>query len=197
MVVADLGDEVNWSPLEIAAIVFTLANVWLAVKENMWTWPTGIASVVLYGIVFYQSRFYLNAGLQVIYFILSIHGWYEWLHGGANKSELHVRKTTPRQWAACMIAGVLLSAALYWLTLKMQGQSPISDAITTGFSLVGQWMLNEKLLENWLIWLAVDIIYVPLFFFGGRAASALLYAFFCVLCVKGFIDWRKSLALSA
>jgi len=182
----------DWSPLEIAAVVFTLANVWLAIKENMWTWPAGIASVILYGIVFYQSRFYLNAGLQVVYFALSIHGWYEWLHGGANKTELRVRKTTPRQWIGCMIAGVILTLALYWLSRVVSGESPWSDAITTGFSIVGQWMLNEKLVENWLIWLAVDIIYVPLFWFGGRIPSALLYAFFCALCVKGFLDWRKS-----
>ena len=183
----------TFSPLEIAAILFTLANVWLAIRENLWTWPTGIVSVILYAIVFYQSRFYLNAGLQLIYFVLSVHGWYEWLHGGANKTELRVRRTTRRQWIGCMIAGVILTAALYWLSLVINGESPFSDAITTGFSIVGQWMLNEKLLENWLIWLAVDLIYVPLFYIGGRVPSALLYAFFCILCVKGFIDWRKSL----
>ncbi|HEX9162490.1 MAG TPA: nicotinamide riboside transporter PnuC [Thermoanaerobaculia bacterium] len=187
----------EWSPLEIAAVVFTLVNVWLAIKENMWTWPTGIASVILYAVVFYQSRLYANAGLQVIYFVLSIHGWYEWLHGGANKSELHVRRTTRRQWIGCIIAGVVLTAALMWLLKVVSGSAPFSDAVTTAFSIVGQWMLNEKLLENWLIWLAVDIIYVPLFAFSHRNLSALLYALFCVLCVKGIIDWKRSLAASA
>ena len=184
----------NWSPLEIAAILFIVANVVLAVMENMWTWPTGIIGVVLYAIVFWQSHYYLNFGLQIVYFILSIHGWYEWLHGGANKSELRVRRTTPRQWLGCTIAGIILTAALYWLTLKMNGASPVSDAVTTGFSLVGQWMLNEKLLENWIIWLVVDIIYVPMFWLGGQSWSAILYAGLCLLAVKGFIDWRKSLA---
>ena len=185
------------SPLEIAAVAVTLANVYLAVRENIWTWPAGIASVILYAIVFYQSRLYLNAGLQLIYFVLSIHGWYEWLHGGEQKSELHVRKTTARQWMGCAIAGVLLSVALYYVSLMTQGSAPIADAVTTGFSIVGQWMLNEKLLENWLIWLAVDIIYVPLFVAAHRIPSAFLYAFFCALCVKGYIDWRKSLVASA
>lgn len=184
----------NWTPLEIAAIAFTLANVWLAVKQNIWTWPTGIASVILYGIVFYQSRFFANAGLQVVYLVLSIHGWYEWLHGGANHAELHVRKTTRRQWMGCAIAGVVLTAALMWLLKVVQGSAPFADASTTAFSIVAQWMLNEKLLENWLIWLAVDIVYVPMFFANGRPASAILYAIFCVLAVKGFIDWRKSIA---
>lgn len=194
MVVPDLGDEVSWTPLEIAAVVFTLVNVWLAVKQNMWTWPMGIASVILYGIVFFQSRLFANAGLQVVYLVLSIHGWYEWLHGGANRSELHVRKTTPRQWIGCAIAGVVLTAVLMWLLKAVQGSAPFADASTTAFSIVGQWMLNEKLLENWLIWLAVDIVYVPMFFANARPASGVLYAIFCVLAVKGFIDWRRSIA---
>jgi nicotinamide mononucleotide transporter len=184
----------DWSPLELVAIAFTLANVWLAVRENMWTWPTGIVSVVLYAIVFYQSRFYLNAGLQIIYFVLSVHGWYEWLHGGENRTELHVRRTTRRQWIGVSVAGAALSVALYYVSLAAGGSNPVADAVTTGFSIVGQWMLNEKLLENWVIWLAVDLIYVPMFAFGHRVPSAFLYAFFCVLCVKGLIDWRKSLA---
>jgi nicotinamide mononucleotide transporter len=182
-----------FSPLEIAAIAFTLVNVWLAIKENMWTWPTGVVSVILYGIVFYQSRLYANAGLQVIYFVLSIHGWYEWLHGGENKTELRVRRATLRQWIGCMIAGIILTALLMWLLRVVSGSAPFTDALTTGFSIVGQWMLNEKLLENWIIWLAVDIIYVPLFAISGRMPSAILYAFFCVLCLKGLVDWRRSL----
>ena len=183
----------EWTPLELAAIAFTLANVWLAVKENMWTWPTGIVSVTLYAIVFYQSKLYANAGLQVIYFALSIHGWYEWLHGGANHSELHVRRTTVNQWIGCMIAGVVLTAALMWFLKVVSGSAPFSDAVTTAFSIVGQWMLNEKLLENWWIWLAVDVIYVPMFVASGHPGSAGLYAIFCILCIKGLVEWRKSL----
>ena len=83
-----------FTPLELVAVLFTLANVWLAIKEKIWTWPAGIVSVLLYFIVFWRSHLYLNAGLQVVYLVLSIHGWYEWLHGGENKSELHVRRTT-------------------------------------------------------------------------------------------------------
>jgi len=87
----------TFTPLEIAAVIFTLANVWLAVKENIWTWPTGIASVLLYLVVFWRSHLYLNAGLQLVYFALSIHGWYEWLHGGENKTELKITRASDGQ----------------------------------------------------------------------------------------------------
>ena len=186
------------SPLEIAAVVFTLANVWLAVKQNIWTWPTGIASVILYGIVFYQSRFYSNAGLQLVYLGLSIHGWYEWLHGGENKSELHVRRTTRRQWIGCTISAIVLTVAIFeLLRLTTDATFPFWDALTTAISLVAQWMMNEKLLENWLGWLLVDIIYVPMFGFGGRVLTAGLYAVFCVMAVRGFVEWKRSIAAPA
>ncbi|HSP14905.1 MAG TPA: nicotinamide riboside transporter PnuC [Thermoanaerobaculia bacterium] len=185
----------TFSPLEVAAFAFTLVNVWLAVKENIWTWPTGIVGVALYTIVNYRAHLYSNAGLQIVYLLLSIHGWYEWLHGGENKTELHVRRTTRRQWIWCLFAGsagtAALIALLRWTT---DAAFPFWDASTTAFSLVGQWMLNEKMLENWAIWLVVDIIYVPIYFFGGQRLTAGLYVIFCVLCIRGLIEWKRSVA---
>src|SRR6185436_4626012 len=100
---ADAGlPTLTLTPLEIAAVAFTLVNVWLAVKENIWCWPFGIVGVVLYAVVNYQAKFYANAGLQIVYLVLSIHGWYEWLHGGVNRTELRMSAATARQWRACM-----------------------------------------------------------------------------------------------
>ena len=184
----------TWTPLEIAAVLFTLANVWLAVKENIWTWPTGIVSVLLYLVVFWRSHLYLNAILQIVYFALSIHGWYEWLHGGEAKTALRIRHATRRQQIGCAIAGVVATVILLRL-LRMSTSDaslPLWDAITTAFSLVGQWMLNVKLVENWLVWASVDVIYVVMFMHQRLLATAGLYAFFIVLCAKGWLDWRRS-----
>ena len=182
------------TPLEIAAVLFILANVWLATKENIWTWPTGIVGVVLYTIVNYKAKLYANAGLQVVYFVLSIHGWYEWLHGGVNKSELHVRRTTPRQWVGCAIASVVLTAAvMQLLRWSHDSQQTFLDSSTTALSLVGQWMMNEKLLENWWLWLAADVGYVAVFWVKGLHLSAALYVVFFGLCVAGVVEWRRTM----
>jgi len=190
---------VTWpTPLEIAAVIFILANVWLATKENIWTWPTGIVGVVLYAVVNYKAKLYANAGLQVVYFVLSIHGWYEWLHGGTNKTELHVRRTNGRQWIGCAVwSFVLTFGILALLQWTGESQQPVLDASTTALSLVGQWMLNEKLLENWWMWLIVDVAYVPMYLQSGNWVTAALYAFFCILCVKGIADWKRSIRSSA
>lgn len=186
------------SPLEIAAALFILVNVWLATKENIWTWPTGIVGVVLYAVVNYQAGLYANAGLQIVYFVLSIMGWYEWLHGGVNKTELHVRRTTPRQWLGCAIASAILWVALLaLLRWTHNAQQPILDAGTTALSLVGQWMMNEKLIENWWFWLVVDIAYVPIYLKSGNWLTAVLYAAFCALCIRGLIEWKRSMQLTS
>jgi len=193
-----LAVRTAFTPLELVAVVFTLANVWLAIKEKIWTWPTGIASVLLYLIVFWKSHLYLNAGLQIIYFVLSIHGWYEWLHGGAGKTELKITRASGRRWAVLMSAGAVLTLLLLFL-LRLTSHDaslPLADAVTTAFSIVGQYMLNMKIVENWLIWAIVDIIYVVMFIDQKLYPTAVLYAFFVFLCVKGLIDWRRSAVAS-
>jgi nicotinamide mononucleotide transporter len=184
----------TFTPLEIAAVLFTLANVWLAVKENIWTWPTGIASVLLYLIVFWRSHLYLNAGLQVVYFVLSIHGWYEWLHGGENKTERKVARASSKLWTVLMSIGIVLTVGFFWLlrATSHDASLPIWDAVTTAFSIVGQYMLNTKIVENWLIWALVDVIYVFMFIDQKLYLTAGLYLFFVALCVKGLIDWRRT-----
>jgi nicotinamide mononucleotide transporter len=181
------------TPLETAAVLFTLANVWLAVKENIWCWPTGIVGVILYAVVNYEARLYSNAALQVIYLVLSIHGWYEWLHGGTNRSQLTVTRAGLRTLSICLGAGLLMSGILVLvLRATTDAALPLWDASTTAFSLVAQWMMNEKLVENWLLWLAVDVIYVPIYAFRSYPMTAALYAIFCLLAWKGYVDWKRS-----
>jgi nicotinamide mononucleotide transporter len=182
------------TPLEIAAALVTLANVWLATYENMWTWPTGIGSVVLYAIFFFQQRLYGNAFLQLIFFIMTLHGWYEWLRGGVNHSRLRVRRASRRQWIGTMTAALLLTPVIVWILRRFSGSAPILDGLTTAFSISAQWMLNEKLLENWWVWFVVDIVTVRMLMFSHSYITAGLYSLLGLLCVKGIIDWRRSIA---
>jgi len=188
---------VTFTPLETTAVLLIALNVWLAIRENIWTWPTGIAGVILYTIINYETKLYANAVLQIFYLVLSIHGWYEWLHGGVNKTELHVRRTTPRQWIGCTIASVVLTVIIVAILRWTHDEQPLLDGSTTAISFVGQWMLNEKLLENWWLWLLVDIAYVPMYLTVHKLLTALLYAGFCVMCIVGLLQWKKSLVSHA
>jgi len=161
------------SPLEIFAAAVGAWSVWLSVRQNVLSWPTAIVNVVLYTIVFYEAKLYADMGLQVVYAVLSVYGWYQWLYGGEGHTTLHVSRTT---------RSVAIRLAL-----------PFMDSALTSASLVAQWMMTRKLLENWAVWIAVDVLYVGMFIYKGLYVTAVLYAVFLGLAVKGWIDWRKSI----
>lgn len=182
------------SPLELVAAVVGAVSVWLSVRQHIWSWPTAIVNVVLYSVVFFQARLYADMGLQVIYAILSVYGWYEWLHGGENRTQLHVTRTGPRLGIA--LAGIALVGAVALGTLLRHATDaalPFMDSFLSSTSLVAQWMMTKKKLEHWLVWIFVDVLYVGMFIFKGLFLTAGLYAVFLALAVKGFIDWRRSM----
>ena len=181
--------------LELVAALVGAVSVWLSVRQNIWSWPTAIVNVVLYALVFFQAKLYADMGLQVVYAVLSVYGWYEWLHGGENRTALHVTRTGGR--LAALLAGVaLVSAAALGLLLRHATDAalPFMDSFLSSTSLVAQWMMTRKKLENWLLWIAVDVLYVGMFMFKGLFLTAALYAVFLALAVQGYRDWRRSLA---
>jgi nicotinamide mononucleotide transporter len=182
------------SPLEIAAALFGAWSVWLSVRQNILSWPTAIVNVALYAIVFYEAKLYADMGLQVIYAGLSVYGWYEWLYGGEGRTELHVTRTS-RPLALRLLALAIASALLLGSLLHRTTDAalPYMDSALTTASLVAQWMMTRKLLENWIVWISVDVFYVGMFVYKGLCVTAVLYAVFLGLATKGWIDWRRSL----
>ena len=182
------------SPLEIFAAAVGAWSVWLSVRQNVLSWPTAIVNVVLYTIVFYEAKLYADMGLQVVYAILSVYGWYQWLYGGEGHTTLHVSRTTRsvaiRLALVAATSAVLLGSLLHRST---DAALPFMDSALTSASLVAQWMMTRKLLENWAVWIAVDVLYVGMFIYKGLYVTAVLYAVFLGLAVKGWIDWRKSI----
>jgi len=182
------------SPLEIFAAAVGAWSVWLSVRQNVLSWPTAIVNVVLYTIVFYEAKLYADMGLQVVYAVLSVYGWYQWLYGGEGHTTLHVSRTTRslsvRLALIAATSAVLLGSLLHRST---DAALPFMDSALTSASLVAQWMMTRKLLENWAVWIAVDILYVGMFIYKGLYVTAVLYAVFLGLAVKGWIDWRNSI----
>jgi nicotinamide mononucleotide transporter len=186
------------SPLELFAALVGALSVWLSVRQNIWSWPTAIVNVVLYALVFYEAKLYADMGLQVIYAILSIYGWYEWLYGGAGRTELRVTRTGLRLGALLALIAAVGSALLgVLLRHATDAALPFMDSFLSSTSLVAQWMMTKKLLENWLVWIGVDVLYVGMFIFKGLFLTAGLYAVFLALAIKGYLDWRRSMAAQA
>ncbi|HWP71641.1 MAG TPA: nicotinamide riboside transporter PnuC [Gemmatimonadaceae bacterium] len=185
----------EWSALEVIAAAFGVISVYLSTRQNIWSWPTAIVNVALYTVVFYQGRLYGQMGLQPIYLALSVYGWYQWLHGGEQHTELRVSRAGPRLLGVLAVLSLVLWLALAAVLRQTDAALPWLDALLTTTSLVAQWMMTRKILENWLIWIAVDVVYVPMFVSQGLYATAVLYAAFLVLAVMGYAEWRRSLVM--
>ena len=182
------------SGLEIAAVSFGLVSVFLSTREHIWSWPTAIVNVALYAVLFWREKLYADMGLQVFFFVLSVYGWYEWLYGGANKTELHVSRLTIRIAAVLATIAIAGSLALGFVLQRATDASlPWLDAALAVFSLVAQWMMTRKILENWMLWIALDIVYVGMFFFLKHLyLTGFQYAVFLALAVAGHLQWLRS-----
>ena len=182
------------SLLEIVAVLFGVVSVFLSVRENIWSWPTGLVNVSLFFLLFYRAGLYSDMGLQVVYFALSLYGWYEWLYGGKGRTALKVSRTPARLWAILGIIAIVVWAVLGTLTQKLPGASlPFLDAATTTVSLVAQFMMTRKLLESWIVWIVVDVVYIGMFIFKDLYLTAGNYAVYLVLAVLGYVAWKRSL----
>jgi len=181
--------------IEVAAVVLTLFAVYLTTRQVVWCWPLGMVSVSLYALVFFEARLYADTGLQVLYFLLAAYGWWAWRHGGEDHKELRVSTAGVKMgivlFALAALGGLVLGEGLARFT---DASLPLMDSMLTSFSIAAQWMQTRKILESWLVWLAVDVLYVGMFLYKDLLLTAGLYAVFLVLAVMGYRGWRRSMA---
>ena len=180
--------------LEVLGFATGGACVWLVVREHVWNWPVGIASNALLFAVFFRARLYSDAGLQVVFFALAVLGWWRWKRGAPGRPELPVTRATHLEWAAVGVGVPLGTLALWNVLLWANGAAPFWDALVAALSVSAQTLLTRKRIEHWLLWITADVISVPLFASRGLNLTAVLYAVFLVMCVTGWLQWRRQLA---
>jgi nicotinamide mononucleotide transporter len=178
--------------LEAVSFVTGAICVWLTVRESAWNFPIGLANSATYAVVFFQSRLYSDAGLQIIYLALGVIGWYLWLFGGTNRTTLRISMTPMRRKIG---VGLSVAAMLVGFTLINRyflDSAPVLDALTTAISLGAQWLLDRKNIENWVLWIIVDVIYVPMYAYRHLYLTSLLYAVFVWMAIIGLTAWQQA-----
>ncbi|WP_167855446.1 nicotinamide riboside transporter PnuC [Hymenobacter fodinae] len=198
------------TPLEWVAVLTGFACVWLAARESLWNFPVAIFSCALYIVIYNGAKLYSDRNLQVLFILLSVYGWYEWLYGGRSNTELHVTRTSRLEWILCGLFvpfftvgfGTYLTRYTDAVVLPANGSAaavqlahfmPYIDSFTTAGSLVAQFLMMRKRLENWWLWILVDIIYVPVLWYKQLFPTSGLYALYLGLAVYGFWEWRRAL----
>jgi nicotinamide mononucleotide transporter len=183
-------------PIESVAVVMTLVGIALTIKERISCWPVAIVGILAYLVVFIRARLYADAALQPIYVVQNIYGWWYWAHGGVRgQGEAPIVVLTRRSRGAWLVGTVAVSlivgAALARWT---NAAAPYADATLSTTSLVANWLLARKVLENWWLWIAVNIGYVFLFWKKHLSLSAGLYAVLLALAAAGLVEWQRSRA---
>ncbi|MFS2003611.1 nicotinamide riboside transporter PnuC [Duganella sp. CT11-25] len=181
------------SPLELMSFLLSVATVWLNIRQSHWAWLLAIISSATYGLVFYGARLYGDMGLQLVFITVSFWGWYQWLHGDDTHDQLPVTTLDARgRWIAVAgwAAGFLLLA--WFLKTYTDTDVPHSDGFLTAGSLVGQLLLSRKKVENWHVWIIVDVLYVALYLHKHLILTAILYAVFVGMAVIGLRAWQQS-----
>jgi nicotinamide mononucleotide transporter len=169
--------------------------VWLAAVSDPWTWPIGIANNLLYLVIFREAGLYADAGLQLVYAAISVYGIVRWRSGrGAGAVRPVARGGAAELGVTAAAAGAVALGLYLLLDRATDSQVPAWDGVTTAMSLGAQWLMSRRVLENWWVWIAVDVVYVPLYLWKGLNVTAGLYAVFLLLCVLGLVDWRRELA---
>lgn len=182
----------SMSPLEIVAAITSLICVYLTVRNSIWNWLWGGIGVILYGWIFWEYKNYANAGLQILYFLpIQFYGWWVWLKGNPHKDDaLPVTVLTKKGYLFWTGAMVVLTAGIVWVLQRTNDPLPFADGLTTAMSIVAQYLQVHKRFENWLIWIAADIIYAYYIFpVQHLYVSAGLYVIFTILAIIGAVQW--------
>lgn len=180
------------SPIEIIAVVFSLACIWLAVKKHPLNWPVGLAGVAAYMVLFWQVKLYADMLLQLVFIAQGIYGWYNWMKRKDQEAEIQVSYLNNRQ--RLFYAVLILVVAFAWsyiLVHYTDASTPYVDAFVATLSLVANWLMAKKKTDNWALWILADAIYVGLFWYKELYLSSGIYVIFLILASKGLIDWNK------
>jgi len=187
-----LAEVANTSILEYIAVITGIISVWYCRKENILVYPFGLVNVLIYVYLFFNAGMYANMGINIVFFITSLYGWYTWSRNTEGES-LRVSTLSTSQKSIFTIIIGSISLVLYFV-LKYYTDSPIPwmDSFTTALFIVAMWLQAIKKRETWILWIAGDILMIPLSIFMGLSFTGLQYLAFLFLAVSGYIEWTKS-----
>lgn len=178
------------NPLELIAAALGVANIVLLVRRSVWNYPFGMAMVALYALIFWEAKLYSEAGLQFFFFVMQGWGWYLWFEAGGGDDGVPVRWLDWPSRAVWLMVTAALSLNLGWVMDRFTDAAvPYADSAISGASVAAQILLALRRVENWVVWIAIDVAAIALYASRGLYATTALYAVFLVFSVIGLREW--------
>ncbi len=181
--------------LEWIAVATGLLSVWYSMKENIWVYPTGIVSVLIYVYIAYVYKLYADMGVNFYYFIMSVYGWYYWLHPKSDSREqvpVTMNNRTENVISAALTIGSF-SILYFVLSNFTDSDVPFWDSLTTCFAILGMYLMARKKLESWIAWIITDLISIPLYFYKELVLTSFQFLVFTLIAIGGYISWKRSM----
>jgi nicotinamide mononucleotide transporter len=181
---------------EVLGAILGIIYIFFSIRQNIFTWPTGLLTSILYVIVFFKAKLYADMGLQVYYVFISLYGWYFWLKGKKPNSskQVPVRISSRRLRHILILASVVLYVLILFILKNFTDSDvPHMDSLTTALSIVATWMLAKKYIGHWLIWIFVDAVSAGLYIYKGLWPTVILFLIYTFMAILGFIEWKKDL----
>ena len=183
--------------LDIVTTVLGLAYILLEYKASVWMWLVGFLMQALGIVLYYQKGLYADCGMEFYYLAMTVYGYYRWVkaplpHREGSGEGLHIRHFPRRLILPWLTIIAAVWAIIYWLLVTFTNSNvPLADSFTTALSIVGIWALAHKYLEQWFIWIAVDVVTCVLYFYKDIPFKASLYALYVIIAIFGYFKWRK------
>ena len=178
--------------LDITTTILGLLYILFEYRASVWLWFVGFLMQTLGIVLYYQKGLYADCGMEFYYLSMTVYGYWKWVMGAANKQALPITRF-PRKliipWCALMLA---LWGIIYWLLVTFTNSNvPMADSFTTALSIVGIWALAHKYLEQWFIWIAVDVVTCVLYFYKDIPFKGGLYALYVIIAIFGYRKWKQ------
>jgi nicotinamide mononucleotide transporter len=180
------------SLVEIIGFIFGIAGIWLTIKENIWCFPVGLINVIVSLVLFYQQKLYSDAIQQFVYIILLSYGWYKWISRKIETEELKISFSSEKLLIVLFLICIFFSATAGVIFKNYTDASlPYWDTTATALSFTAQWMIAKKKIENWILWMVVNIMYIGIYIYKDLFLYAFLFFIYLILAIQGWIEWRK------
>ncbi|NOU46260.1 MAG: nicotinamide mononucleotide transporter [Bacteroidales bacterium] len=178
--------------LEIIAVVFGLLSVWYSWQVNILVYPTGIVNVLIYVYICFHAGLYADMGINWIYFVMSVYGWYNWTRKKEEKTVVKIAWLSLKGHVTAVLIVIISFVMISYVLVNYTDSTvPYIDAFTTSVFIVGMWLMAIKKIENWIYWIIGDIICLPMFYYKGLVFTSFQYFIFLILAVMGYYSWRK------
>ncbi len=179
------------SILELAAVIFAIAYLVLAIREHIGCWAMALISTTLYLVIFIDVKLYMEAGLQLYYIAMAIYGWQQWQRGGDGTGVVITTWHPINHLVALALIAMLTFASSHLLSTYTDARLPVIDSFTTWSAIVTTYMVARKVLENWIYWFVIDAISIYLYLDRGLYFTSALFLLYLILVVAGFMTWME------